>query len=282
MEYKPWPLIILAFFHFIEPLSKVTFYSVFFSLSPLDIISIEITGGSLLHIFEYFFLFPIAGIAIFAVKKWSLSVFLCVELWVFISNLPYIQELYLNQQYLLSSFFIIFAVLNVTVVSYLLIPAVHVAYLDPKIRWWEAKPRYTINAKCSIDDNTATIRDISESGVFIFSQNDLEIDGEINLQFKVEQVAATLTHDELKIQAKVIHHFTIDNHSGYGARFMMVSKEDRRIMQKLIRALDASDAKRRPPRLTIGDLVTWIKTFIHTGKGLIPTSMYMASKKASK
>ena len=274
---------ILAFFHFIEPFSKLTFYSVFFSMNPLEIISIEITEGSPRHIFEYFFLFPIAGVAIFAVKKWSLSVFLGVEFWVFISNLPYLQELYTTQQYLLFSFFIIFAVLNVTVVSYLLIPAVHVAYLDPKIRWWEAKPRYTINAECSIDknDNVATIRDISENGVFISSKNDLEIGSEVNLCFKVERAAARLTKDELSIRAKVVHHFSVDNHPGYGARFTLVSRADRGIIRKMIRALDASNAKRRPPRLTFSDLVSWIKTLMVTGKGLIPSSIELSRKKTS-
>jgi len=282
MEYKPWPLLILAFFHFIEPFSKITFYSVFFNLNPIDIISVEITQGSARHIFEYFFLFPIAGIAIFAVKKWSLSVFLVVELWVFISNVPYIQELYADQQYLLAAFFIVFAILNVTVVSYLLIPAVNVAYMDPKVRWWEAKPRYTINAKCSIDDNAATIRDISESGVFIYGQNELEVGSEIQLKFAVERFAEKFVHNDLNILAKVVHHFTIDEHPGYGVKFIVETREDRRIIRKLIRTLDASDAKRRPARLSFNSLLVWAKTLIHTGKGLMPSSAYLESKKASE
>jgi len=271
MEYKPWPLLILAFAHFIEPISKVSFYSIYFSVSPIDVVTIEIVRGSARHIFEYFFLFPIAGIAIFAVKKWSFPVFLGVEIWTFASNLTYFNLLYQNEQILLLAFFIIFAIVNIFIVGYLLLPAVRIAYLDPGIRWWEAKPRYTINIKAQINNNDAgSIMNISESGVFLTSTTNLEINSTPALVFSIALPDYSKNKIELNLPTTVIHKFSIDNHEGYGIRFNKLSKDSKRLIKTLIKTLEKSNYSRRPPRRSINSLLQWLTTLTKTGEGLIP------------
>lgn len=271
MEYKPWPLLILAFFHFIEPILKISFYSVYFQINPLDVIAIEYQAGSTRHVFEYFFLFPIAGIAIFAIKKWSFPVFIGVEVWAFISNIPYLNELYQANQLLLLCYFIFFIILNVTVVSYLLIPAVRIAYLDPRIRWWEAKPRYSISIEGKVDNHPiGTIKNISESGVFLATQKDLAIDSEIDLQFTFTMPLDPPNEFEINLKASVLHKFTIDKHEGYGISYINLNSGNTHLIHSMIKALETSNVKRRPPRRNIIDLINWVTTFVKTGKGLFP------------
>jgi len=268
MEYKPWSLLILAFFHFIEPLSKLTFYGMYFQVNPIDAAIIEYQAGTPLQVFEYFFLFPIAGIAIFAVKKWSVPVFLTVEAWVIMTNIPYFNELYLSNQVWLLGFFILFSVLNITVVTYLLLPAVRIAYLNPRIRWWEAMPRYSTNIDVMTDNKIiGKIKNISKSGVFISSHESLPIDSEIELDFAFKLPSKEL---HIKTPSIILHKFNINGTEGYGTQFKDASVSTKHNIYTLIRHLEHSNADRRPPRRNISDLINWFTTLVRTGRGLYP------------
>lgn len=271
MEYKPWPLLILAFFHFIEPISKIIFYSVYFQVSPIDAAVIEYQAGSAMNVFEYFFLFPIAGFALFSVKKWSFPVFIIVEIWVFAINLPYLNELYqLNQLWLLG-FFILFGVLNVFVVGYLLLPAVRIAYMEPRIRWWEAKPRYSVNIKSILDDQTkAEVKNISKSGVFMATHENLAIDSEVDVEFTFAAPLISAKEFHIKLKVLVLHKFFVDNIEGYGAKYIGLTAGNKFLINALIKCLEKSDVERRPPRRNISDLIYWFTTLVKTGKGLFP------------
>ncbi len=265
MEHKPWPLLILAFFHFVEPVLKILFYSVYFQINPVDITIIEIKTASNIHLFEYFLLFPIAGFALYSVKKWSFPVFIAVEIWVFSANLPYLIELYQTNQLWLFSFFLSFGALNIIVVSYLLLPAVRIAYLDPRIRWWEAQPRYAVELSVKINDNSlGMIKNISKSGVFIATHDDLPPDAELELEFSL--IPPSESHINLK--AVVQHKFMINSTEGYGIRFTDITSSNKQLINSMIRHLENSGYDRRPPRRGISDLSYWLKTLIHTGKGL--------------
>jgi hypothetical protein len=276
MENKPWPLLILAFFHVIEPLTKILFFSVYWHISPFEFISIvlEYNADSMIDNLRFFLFFPIAGLAIFAVKKWSYFVFLAIQVWVFITNIPYLMEMYqANQTWLLLSF-IGFGLLNIAVVTYLLLPAVRIAYLDPRIRWWEAKPRYSANIPCEIDGKIqSTVRNISLSGVFITTEMDLPIGSDVNLEFILNDAPAKF---DIKSRANVVHKFIVDGHEGFGARFTELSPDNKRLIKSMIKYLDKSNCQRRPPRRNFSDLIHWVRDLLTTGKGFLPKIRYHA------
>lgn len=266
MEHKPWPLVVLAFIHFIEPLTKILFYSVLFNISPLQIAESTYENETLIQQFNFFLLFPIAGIAIFAVKKWSLPVFLFIEVYVFTINIDYLNVLYQTDQIFLFSCFIFFGAMNVIFVTYLLVPAVRIAYLDPRIRWWEASPRYHTNINCSINNSlTGVIQNISRSGVFITTNYDLPMDSTVRLEFKFKAQDKEIN---LKPKALVLNKYDITNSTGYGAIFYELTKEEKCLIKVIIKFLDKSKATRRPPHRNPLDLFRWFIKLITTGKGL--------------
>lgn len=270
MNHKPWPLLILAFIHFIEPVTKITFYSIYFHINPLNAVVNVYQGSSAIQVFEFFFLFPIAGYAIYAVKKWSYPVFIIVEIWVFMINMPYLNELYQTNQMPLLGFFILFGAINLSIVTYLLLPAVRIAYLDPRIRWWEAKPRYSVNIDCKVNNKTAgTIKNISASGVFITTETNFIINSSVELAF---QFTAPSIDFYIKSKAIVLHKFVINDIEGYGARFVDLSKDNKRQINKIIKYLDKSNTKRRPVHRNATDLIQWLTDVIKTGKGFTSTT----------
>jgi len=267
MEHKPWPLIILAFIHLIEPATKVLFYGFFYNITPLQVVTLLYQNDTPLQLFQFFFLFPIAGIAIYAVKKWSLPVFLLVELLVFSINASYLNELYQTNQLLLFSCFVFFGILNLAIVSYLLIPAVRLAYVDPRIRWWEAEPRYSVSMDCMIDNKTpGKIKNISTKGVFITTDRDLRINSNTRIAFKF--IAPSL---DLNLNVKVVvrHKFTIKGTEGYGVQFVGLTKDNKHFINALVKFMEKSRVDRRPPRRNLFNLIQWFVTFIKTGEGLI-------------
>ena len=264
MEHKPWPLIILAFIHLIEPISKIIFYSIIFSVSPIKIVESFYQTETIIHQIHFYLLFPIAGIAIISVKKWSLPLFLFIECYVFIINLDYLYILYTTNQYLLFSSFIFFGFINIAIVSYLLIPAVRIAYLDPRIRWWESKPRYHTNIDCTINNGvTGKIQNISVNGVFVTTNYDIALDSNIEIAFNFKT-----NKNEYKIKPDVVilNKYDVKNTSGYGAVFHNLSKQDKKTIKSIIKYLEQSNATRRPPRKNPLTLYLWLKTFLTTGK----------------
>lgn len=254
MIYRPISLILIALIHIFEPFTKVIFYSVYYGVNPLRVIEVQLKSQNYLHVFEFFFLFPIAGLAIFRVKKWSLYIFLLVELWVCVANFNYYYKLFLMGNYALLSMWILFLMLNISVVAYLLLPAVRIAYLDPKVRWWEAKPRYQIDIPCKINEEVdAKILNISETGVFVQENGKLEDKSEIKIKFDFEDLGFDFT-------AEVVHKFAIDNISGYGIQFKDLNSSDKRKIKKLTKIFEKKKVPRRPPkRNLLKEFKYWIK-----------------------
>jgi len=266
MEHKPWPLIILAFIHFVEPLTKILFYSFIYNISPGQIIESLFESDSAFQLFNFFFLFPIAGIAIFSMKKWSLLLFLLIEAYVLIINIAYLNSLYQTDQIALFASFIIFGVMNILIVTYLLVPAVRITYLDPRVRWWEAYPRYQSNIDCTINNSiTGKIQNISISGVFITTNYDLPLDSSIQIEFNFKKNTNGLI---LKPKVLVLNKYDINNSTGYGAIFSELTNDERKSIKMLIKYLDKSNATRRPPRRGPLDFIRWCVTLFTTGKGL--------------
>ncbi|MCB9060487.1 MAG: PilZ domain-containing protein [Halobacteriovoraceae bacterium] len=276
MIYKPWPIILIGLLHILEPITKILFYSIFERISPLTVVVGEISTKNYIHIFEFFFMFPIAGIAILRVRKWSLWVFAFIEIWIFFANMPYMSILLTNGAYLLFAFFILFFVLNCLVVVYLLVPAVRIAYLDPSIRWWESHPRYTKEIPCSVNESFKTrILNISRSGVFVEKSPEFVKGDIVEIEFESFEY-------KLKLKAKVIHNFSVNGINGFGLQFEVdsMTASDKKNVKALIRKLDESGAPRRPEkRNEFLAFFSWLSILFSTGKGLFPENDVVRKKR---
>ena len=264
MYHRPWPLIIIAIMHMLEPLTKIAYFSLIQQKSPITIILNQFQQLDILHIFAFFFLFPIGGIAIYAVKHWSLWVFLGVECWAIAANFSQLHHLLETMQYGTFATIILFAAVNTAVVIYLMIPAVRVAYTDPRLRWWEAFPRYFVNYPCSYGAHRrGTILNISKGGLFIKPDNLNEQHGIIHISF---------IHDgkEINVYGRVIHNFTFEGEHGFGVEFHELNEEGHKSIRKLIKTLESLKVKRRPERRPIfSSFLNWAKK-LPKGEGIFP------------
>lgn len=264
MQYRPLPLIILGILHILEPVGKILYYKIFLNDLSSKFLA-NLFNLPFLETFTWFALFPIAGVAILAVKSWSLPVFLLVETYVIISNMPLFKLMFKKGLYLQLSGFVLFTLLNILVVIFVLVPAVRVYYMDPKLRWWEAFPRYSVNLKALLEGFGETIiHDMSKSGIFVEAQDGIKEGDIIPVEF-------TANDQEFKLSGKVVAFFQKGDIKGMGIQFFGLELAEKRKLAKLIKAWDKEGIPRRPAKRNyIVETKTWFKRLFTTGKGLVP------------
>lgn len=273
MAKKPWPIIILATLHFIEPLLKILFYSAYWQVSPLQLVQHVVERESTLSAILFFGAFPLGGLAIISVKKWSLPVYLAVQSLVLSHNFS--DWLY-NEHAVPLTFLVMVTALNLTVVAYFLVPAVRLAYMDPNLRWWEALPRYRVNfpaklTQLPIEKLGVHIRDISEGGVLlaIHPRAELDLTQPLDITFNFEIY-------DFKLSGDVRHQRIEKAPSGKerlllaGLQFSDLNSSATRDLKQCLNLLRRRGFPTRHDNdYSMYSLWTWIKTLGKTGKEII-------------
>lgn len=264
MRIRPWPLVILALLHIIAPVGNLSVSCFLSKTNPVDYVR---SFNSVWDAAAFFLIFPAAGVAIYFMKKWSYPVFLLSLSWSFFLN--YDTWVHYPQLFPLPLLILIYLV-NIGVVGYFLIPAVREVYFNPRLRWWESKPRYRLGVNSHIYRADGSrfdceVGNISEGGVFLAtSQGALQADEDIRLEFGFHKL-------EFNLPAKVMHIGTVDGRMGCGVQFAALNPQQKRLVRNVVRALDLLGAERRPARekkwLSFKE---WFRELLQTGKGWIP------------
>ena len=138
MKRRPWPIILLAIFHVIAPLGNILVNSYLAKVS-LSVYLQVLTAPENLKTLLVFVLVPLAGaVLIYICKKWSYILYIVLMTIPFgYSLLSYLK----NATFGMTVALVVFYFVNMLVIGYFLLPAVRRLYFDPRMRWWETKPR---------------------------------------------------------------------------------------------------------------------------------------------
>jgi Tfp pilus assembly protein PilZ len=202
----------------------------------------------------------VAGIAIYAVKKWSYPVFFVSILWITIEIIYYFVPHFKP----LTLFFVVILpmLINFLYGSYILLPEVRATYFDPRLRWWETKPRYIYSTRVEINELTGVMTNISEGGLFLFTPHAFDPNTIVNLKF-------VILDNPIILEAKIV--YRNPDGTSHGLQFVNLTKQQKNILKNIIKKLDSEKyAVTRPIPVWTEDLLSWFKTFFKTGKGLVP------------
>lgn len=262
MKRRPWILVILAVLHFLSPLGNFYLNATWARIPFFEYISHFLQPQNLSRQWPHLVLPIVAGLAIYACKKWSFFVYLLSMLGLLIvTYFGYIER---ASSLSVFSIVIVFS-LNIFIVTYFLVPAVRRVYFDPRLRWWESMPRYsceiTANIKDKDKDYIGKVANFSEGGLF-FQPNYLPADNApIIISFNYENVP-------YDFNGTVIHHGQ-KNLVGFGVKFVHSLRQKQnagtlaRILAdqgKLIKSRTSQDE----------DFIHWLKKALKTGKGFLP------------
>jgi hypothetical protein len=263
--------VILALLQIFSPVLSVTLSAWKLQTPIRHFLWMLVKYGGPGQLFDLFGTSLIAAAAIFAVKRWSYPIFLGIFVWGAYSNISVWHQY--PQVYSLGTLIAVNLV-NLFLVSYFLVPAVSAAYFNPRLRWWESKPRYTIEIRGSIKFDPpeapgsrfqeARIIDISEGGVYVQVPEKLALGQVVSLNF-------SLHHVKLSPIGKIVHQGRGETH-GYGIQFTEMSVEEQRSLRKAVRGLDllGYESKRSPTETWWQDFLRWASHLVRTGKGLVP------------
>lgn len=264
MKRRPWPIVILAFFHILSPVGNFFFNAMYVDASYADYLRAYFSPQNFTSSILFFVLPPLAGLAIYLCKKWSFWIYFVIMSIILIHS---IFNWSTRSEIGTIVPLVLLFVVNTSIVSYFLIPAVRQIYFDPRLRWWETKPRYSVNyeAKLKFDSQTieAKVMNLSESGLFAIVNHNVPGDGaRIEVSFVDDGTTYTMI-------GTVIHHQR-QGEMGIGIRFIH-SADASRSVKFLTKKLD-SEGK----RITTRDpgpedsLTSWLKNIFKGPKALFP------------
>jgi hypothetical protein len=258
MKFKPWPIVILALLHFLSPVWTVCL-SAWLLGTPLKIYLHELFLYGRVHDFLSLLIFPVAGLVIYLVERWSYPVYLALMFVVTLNNgvLWHDFPKPLN-------LFLILAVQagNIAVVTYFLHPRIKTVFLDPRVKWWKSKPRYPVQMPCWIatEDKTqqAQVMNISQGGLFAVCAVPLTIGSQAPLRLEGDGGSVWIT-------AKVVY----QAQNSHGFQFIH-SSESHAFVLGVIERLKRSGGQPIGRISRFEDLKRWANRLLRTGNGLIP------------
>lgn len=260
MKRKPWSLIILALLHILAPIGN------FFINAIYSGRGIEGQWNFWFHALpkEFLLLYValpmLAGVFIFICKQWSYWAYLVCLAALLVSN----AFSYWTQQNLAAlAMLITLLVIDLIVVAYFVVPSVQRLYFDPRLRWWEAAPRYNFGQKGMLNGHNVHIKNMSFGGLFM-SSDTLFKEGDV--------VEGEWTYEDQTYQAKgqVVYKMPGKDGPGYGVKFEH-TPESEKALKKLNTRLHSQGliVKERLPGPDDAFL-PWLKKLVTTGQGLIP------------
>lgn len=266
MRRRPWPLVVLAILHFIAPIGNVIFNALIARKNVMKYLVFALSPQYLSTNWVIIIAPIVAGVAIYACKKWSFYVYLFAITALFIFS----YSGYVSKAGSISLIpVIVVYLINIGVVTYFLIPAVRNVYFDRRLRWWEIQARYKCNFKCHWqpqdggESHTGVVGNISENGLFLR--------GDVH-PLDQQKIKVTLPFNdgvELSFNGVSILHNRSDA-IGFGVKFEH-SKESRKQAKQLVADLEEkgmriSSLDSRPE----DSFSYWIRNLITTGRGWIP------------
>lgn len=265
MLTRPWPLVFLAAFQAFSPILNIFLNAHVLNVTPSYYVSSLWKYSSWFELTEFYVFPAIIGYAIFSFRLWSYPVFISLHGWLSWKNYMIFQKY--PDTYSLPLFLGV-TILDIALVSYFLIPAVRNAYFDPRLRWWETQTRFKVDLLGDVlnpeKKAQCHITDLSEGGVFMESDQAYELNEKVCLYFSLLDL-------DLTINGKIVHCRKSNGKFGYGVQFSENTRETKKDVARLSRALELVGAKPRiaTPEWKV-DLVNWVTSVLTTGKGLVP------------
>jgi hypothetical protein len=271
MKRKPWPIIVLAVAQLVAFAFNFWLGSKLSQLSLGQYLKEFIAQDGVSNFYFQFAAQTICAIAIFSVKKWSFPVFMTVQ-----SINMYQLYLTYNQfpnrfQLPLAAFY--FAC-TIVFVSYFLLPAVRAVYFNPRLRWWESKPRFKVmlDAKIQSAKNKkikCTISEISSEGVYISSRTKLLLGQPVKISFSFLETSIENLNG-------IVAYATLHGREGYAIK--CTDHEHKKILARITKALIKGELE-LPENSAKDDFKKWMSK-VKVGQGILPDVPPTISKKS--
>ncbi len=267
MRTRPWALVVLAVIQLLTPVVNLLFNAWIYRV-PVRLVFRWSWDNGWLTLMEFWVIPVLAAFAILRMRRWSYALFVVAMLWMLGRHIFLWSQ---SQGTVSTSAMIYVTVLQLALVTYFLLPAVRTPFFDPRVRWWETKPRFELLLPVLLrrDPTTAwikaTILNLSEGGCFIECSEKLESGDSLDVEIDVFS-------QKFEARGKVVHAREVSGEKRcYGIQFAHQAESLERF-QGLVSGLEAMGFRDRTrPASFWESFRDWLKTLLTSGKGLTPS-----------
>lgn len=215
MRKKPFFLTLLSVLCLIEPLIKIVYFRITTNFSFLTIMANLSERDSFREVFEFWLLFPIAGLMILKLRNWSYVGFIGLMSYIIYTIINYEEYTWPYNSDTPFMYSYVVAMVCFAIIVYFLLPSTRRPFFDARVRWWEPMVRYNVDMPCQLVTSKgswkSTIHNLSKSGVFVQDSEKVEVGDKLIM----ELIAYGETYS-LILEVKNKH--TINGQVGFGAQ----------------------------------------------------------------
>jgi len=216
MKNKPLIFSLLSILCMVEPLIKVLYFKAITQFDFLLIIANLQARNTFVEVFDFWLVFPLAGMLILKLRKWTYFAFMSLlgymvynistyerYTWPYNSDSPFVYN------------YVVVA-LSVSVFVYFLSPQVRQTFFDRRVRWWEPKSRYNVQIHCKLKGPHLTfpsqILNLSRSGAFLKDSPYLKVGARLEMEFN-------FLGQSIQVPLEVMNCHYLQGVSGFGVEF---------------------------------------------------------------
>lgn len=199
-----------------EPAIKVLYFKAITHFDFMVIMANLKTRNTFVEVFDFWLVFPVAGILVMKLRKWTYFAFMSVLVYIMYNITTYEKYTwpYNSDSPFLYNYVVV--IMAATVFVYFLIPKVRQPFFDRRVRWWEPQKRYAVQINCKVHGPNLTfpchILNLSQSGAFMNYSPYLKVGAKLELEFN-------FLGQLIEVPVEVIHQTTIRGEAGFGVKF---------------------------------------------------------------
>ena len=137
MRNKPLIFQLLSALFFFEPAIKILYFKASTHFGFITVFENVLSRNSFRDVFDFWIVFPLAGVMLWKLRKWTYFAFLATMSYLVFSILTYEKYTwpYNSDKPLFYHYFII--ALTLMTIAYFLAPNVRAPFFNRNLRWWE-------------------------------------------------------------------------------------------------------------------------------------------------
>lgn len=238
MKNKPLIFTLISLLCLVEPLIKVLYFKAITQFDFVVIFANLMTRDSFKDVFDFWLVYPIAGMLLLKLRKWTYFAFMGLLLYIVYNILSY--EKYTWPFNSDSPFLYHYAVVSLSMMVFMafLLPAVREPFFDRRIRWWEPKVRYQVGINCALKNDSlifsSEILNISMSGAFLKDSTYFKVGDKLDLEF-------LFLGSQVSLPVEVVHKHAIHGKKGCGVKFCFKSFRQNVLLAKIIKIIKQSN-----------------------------------------
>ncbi len=237
MKNKPLIFTVLSILCLIEPAIKVLYFKAITHFDFMVIFANLQARNSFMEVVDFWLIFPIAGMLILKLRKWTYFAFMGVLAYINYNIFTYEKYTWPYNSDSPFMYNYVVAILSVAVFAYFLSPKVREPFFDRRVRWWEPKTRYNVRIHCKLHSNNfafpTEIINISQTGAFLLDSKYMKAGDQLQMEFN-------FLGQTIILPVEIIHKHTVQNQTGYGVKFNFNTLAQSMRMAKVINVIKKS------------------------------------------